>query len=88
MKSAKRPLGLGPVSAAALDVLERYTMFPWPLLKTQAERMLLDPINLDADALALLMNELCDALASITSAEKAAVARKELSELLARLRMG
>jgi hypothetical protein len=69
-----------------LDILERYTMFPWPLLKTQTERVLLDPVHLDADALALVLDDLARSLARFTSVDRAEHARNELNELLVTLR--
>lgn len=69
-----------------LDVLERYTMFPWPLLKTQAERVLLDPVHLDVDALALVLDDLAKSLGRFTSTDKSERARNELNELLVKLR--
>lgn len=79
--SAKRPADVGAYAARVLDVLERHTMFPWPLLKTQAERAGLDPSALAADQLRLILDDIEKALARFTSPEKAAVARQELLRL-------
>ena len=84
--SSKRPEDVGAVSAQALDVLERYTMFPWPLLKTQSERRGFDPKQLDVSALAACLDELVAGIARFTSAEKADRARQELASLIDSLR--
>ena len=84
--ATKRPDGLSPITSEVLDVLEHYTMFPWALLKTHAERVLLDPANLDVDALDLVTDDICKALARITSDDKANKAREELNALAPTLR--
>lgn len=83
--TAKRPDDVSEITNATLDVLERYTMFPWPLLKTQAEKLLLDPKQLDADGLSLCVDEIHAALNRFTSAEKADRAATELRDLAFKL---
>lgn len=79
--SAKRPADVGAFAGRVLDVLERHTMFPWPLLKTQAERGGIDPASLSAADLPRILDDIERALARFTSPEKAALARQELASL-------
>lgn len=81
--SAKRPADVGAYAGRVLDVLERHTMFPWPLLKTQAERAGLDPAALAPADLRVILDDVEKALARFTSPEKAALARVELQALTA-----
>ena len=71
--AARKPTGSGAcssdhrgrgsvVSGAVLDILAPLTMFPWPLLKTQAERRNLDPANLSPTEFALILEDVVAAL--------------------------
>ncbi|MDP2343514.1 MAG: hypothetical protein Q8O67_21320 [Deltaproteobacteria bacterium] len=79
--SSRRPTEISATSTAVLDVLTGLTMFPWPLLKTQAERRGLDPANLRPQDVSVLVDDLVKALERFTSPQKAATAR----DLLARI---
>jgi len=79
--SSKRPADVGVFAGRVLDVLERYTMFPWPLLKTQAERNGCDPLGLTPEDLPALLDDVEVALARFTSPEKATAAMNELRRL-------
>jgi len=81
--TSRRPTDVSPTSAAILDVLTGLTMFPWPLLKTQAERHGLDPTALGPDDLTRLLDDVVKGLERFTSPQKAAIAREELLKLMA-----
>jgi hypothetical protein len=78
---SKRPATLSATSAAVLDVLTGLTMFPWPLLKTQADKRGLDPANLEPADVAGLVDDLVKALERFTSPQKAATARELLRRI-------
>lgn len=80
----RRPTHLSPLSSQVLDVLQRYTMFPWPLLKTQADRHGVDGAILDDANLHLLLDDVTKGLERFGSVEKAAAARTELLALMKR----
>jgi hypothetical protein len=77
----RRPDQLSPFSSQVLDVLQRSTMFPWPLLKTQADRHGVDAAALDAASLRLILDDLVKGLERFGSPEKAAAARAALIAL-------
>ena len=79
--SAKRPATLSTTSAAVLDVLSGLTMFPWPLLKTQAERRGIDPAALEPADINVIIDDVVTALERFTSPQKAAQARAGLTKL-------
>ncbi len=79
--SSKRPSTLSATSAAVLDVLSGLTMFPWPLLKTQAERRGLEPAALMPADVAVIIDDVVVALERFTSPQKAQVAREGLEKL-------
>jgi hypothetical protein len=78
----RRPDQLSPLSSQVLDVLQSSTMFPWPLLKTQASRHGIDGAALDAAGLRLVLDDLVKGLERFSSPEKAAAARAALLALL------
>jgi hypothetical protein len=82
ISTSRRPMEVSPTSAAILDVLTGLTMFPWPLLKTQAERHGLDPSALAPGDLARLVDDVVKGLERFTSPQKAAIAREALSKLI------
>lgn len=57
-------------------------MFPWPLLKTQAERRGLDPAALSPHDLAAIIDDVVLGLERFTSPQKAAIARQGLEKLM------
>lgn len=78
-----RPEGLSDFSGQVFDVLARYTMFPWPVLKTQAERVGVDParitpVHLDGP----LLDYLAAGVARFTSSAKGDQVRGELAALV------
>jgi len=78
----KRPAIVSATSAAVLDVLAQLTMFPWPLLKTQATRRGLDPAALTTADLRSLIDDLVKGIEQFTSPEKGVIARQRLLSLL------
>jgi hypothetical protein len=80
--TSRRPTDVSPTTAAILDVLTGLTMFPWALLKTQAERHGLDPAALGPGDLASLIDDVVKGLERFTSPQKAAIAREALSKLI------
>ena len=88
MTVAKRPDGINAIGNDALEVLERYTMFPWPMLKTQVERNEADPLNLTVDDLERTIDVLREAIARFSSPEKGQKAAEELRALVTKLRGG
>ena len=78
----RRPEQVSPLTSQVLDVLQRSTMFPWPLLKTQADRHGIDGASLDAASLRAILDDLVKGLERFASPEKAAVARSALEALL------
>lgn len=82
--STKRPATVSATSAAVLDILAPLTMFPWPLLKTQAMRRGLDPAALEITDIETVLDDIVKGIERFTSPEKATVARAALLELVAR----
>lgn len=81
-RELKRPEGLSDFSAQVFDVLARYTMFPWPVLKTQAERLGVDPARVaPAHLEGPLLDYLASGVARFTSSAKGAQVRGELAAL-------
>lgn len=78
----RRPDQLSPLASQVLDVLQRCTMFPWPLLKTQADRHGIDGAALDTAGLRLILDDLVKGLERFGSPDKAAAARASLQVLL------
>lgn len=74
----RRPEGASPVTSVILDVLGAYTMFPWPLLKTQAERHGLNGAQLTLEQVRVIAVDVEAALARFTSPEKAKAAMADL----------
>jgi hypothetical protein len=82
-RALNRPADLAGLSRQVFDVLARYTMFPWPVLKAQAERVRADPLRLThADLDGPLLEHLAASVARFTSPAKGARAREELAALL------
>jgi hypothetical protein len=82
---ARMPAGvaLGPVSERVFEILARYTVFPWPVLMAQAQRLGLSPANVQMTDLPELVPLLAAGVERFTSPEKARAARQELESLLA-----
>ncbi|MFO0575514.1 MAG: hypothetical protein U1A78_16085 [Polyangia bacterium] len=81
--SLKRPDGLSGFAGQVFDVLARYTMFPWAVMKTQCERAGVDPYSLSAATLRReLLDNMTAGITRFTSQAKGARARADLEELL------
>lgn len=80
---SRRPAGieLNPLSISVFEILVNYTAFPWPLLRTQAERVDVDPANLSSSALAQLVKPLAKGVARFNTPE----AGREVQTALERL---
>jgi hypothetical protein len=80
----KPPAGvdLGPLSLRVFEVLAQHTVFPWPVMKTQAQRFGLDPANLTVDDLRSLLDVLAVSVERFTSPGTGAKTRADLVELL------
>jgi hypothetical protein len=78
-----RPEGLSAVAERVFDVLARHTMFPWPVLKTQCERIGVDPFRLTPASLdGQLLDNLAASVARFTSPAKGAEVRDELAAII------
>ncbi len=83
MSSAGAPQGLSGLSAQIYEALERYTAFPWPVLKAQCERVRLDPQKLTPRALeGPLLDYLVAGVTRFTNPRKGAMLRDELVALV------
>jgi hypothetical protein len=82
--STKRPATVSVTSAAVLEILAPLTMFPWPLLKTQAMRRGLDPAALEVADIHAVLDDIVKGIERFTSPEKADVARAALLHLATR----
>ena len=82
--STKRPAAVSPTSAEVLEILTPLTMFPWPLLKTQAMRRGLDPAALEVSDIPAVLDDIVKGIERFTSPEKADVARAALLALASR----
>jgi hypothetical protein len=82
--SSKRPADVSATSAAVLEILAPLTMFPWPLLKTQAMRRGLDPAALEVVDIEVVLDDIVKGIERFTSPEKAMVARTALTALMGR----
>jgi hypothetical protein len=81
-RDVNRPRGLNTLSTQIFELLARYTMFPWPVLKTQCERAGIDPFHLTpADLDEQLLDKLAAGVARFTSPAKGAEVRGELAAL-------
>lgn len=69
---------VSPLCDAVLDVLGRYTAFPWATLRAACERIGFDPHLLDHDALAELVQPLALQIALFNDVEAAFVLKREL----------
>jgi hypothetical protein len=80
----KPPAGvtLGPLSARIFAVLAEHTAFPWPVMKTQAQRHGLDPANLTLADLRALLDVLAVSVERFTSPVTGAKTREDLARLL------
>ena len=73
---------LSPLSARVFAVLERYTVFPWPVLAAQCKRQGLDPTCLTAADLTAVTIDLATGVGRFTSPEIAQAVERELESLV------
>ncbi len=84
MLAVKRtpPQALCPLSTSVYGVLERYTAFPWPVMKSQCRRRGLDPHNLTATTLGSVLQDLALAVGRFNTMSAGLSVRRELVALL------
>lgn len=73
---------LSPVARRILEVLSRYTVFPWPVLQAQCRRTGADPAALTIAEARPLVALLGDGVARFTSPQKGEQVKAELLALL------
>jgi hypothetical protein len=73
---------LNPLSMRVFDLLSQFTAFPWPLLKTQAERIDCDPANLGLASLELLIAPLGKGVARFNTPEAGQAVQQALRRML------
>jgi len=76
------PRALCPFSISVYGVLERYTAFPWPALKSQCRRRGIDPSSLTPATLGAVIQDLALAVGRFTSMSSGLAVRRELVALL------
>lgn len=77
-----RPEGLAGFAARVYDILAQYTVFPWPVMKTQCERVGVDPMKLLPSQLdEQLIRHLADGVGRFTRPEKRAHLFEELQKI-------
>jgi hypothetical protein len=77
-----RPRGMNAFSAQVFEVLERFLVAPWNVLKVECGWRGVDPLNLDANVLEPLIPKLCRHVARMTDDENAAEVERALRILL------
>lgn len=81
---SRRPSGieLNALSERVFEILVNHTAFPWPLLRTQAERVDADPANLSGGALAQLIEPLAKGVARFNTPEAGREVQLALERLI------
>ncbi|MCR9164072.1 MAG: hypothetical protein ACE37F_01770 [Nannocystaceae bacterium] len=64
------------------DVLSQFTAFPWPLLKTQSERIGCDPANLGLSSIEKLIGPLAKGVARFNSPEAGQALKETLERMI------
>ncbi len=77
-----RPKGMNAFTCAVFDVLERFIVSPWNLLKIECGWRGVDPLNLDALSLGSLLPRLRTHVARMTDDENADDVEVALKQLL------
>ena len=77
-----RPTGMNSFTSAVFDVLERFIVSPWNLLKVECGWRGVDPLNLDAPMLDTLLPKLRAHVARMTDDDNATDVAVALQELL------
>lgn len=76
------PRALGPLAISVYEVLERYTAFPWPVLKSQCRKNGVDPTQLTPATLGAVIQDLALAVGRFNSMTSGLAVRRELVSLL------
>ena len=76
-------VSLNDLSASVFALLARHTAFPWPVLKTQAERMGYDGSNLGPRELEAITELIARGVARFNSPEAGRAVQLELKDLVA-----
>lgn len=74
-------IALNPLSQRVVDLLERNTVFPWPVLMAQCKRFNVDPAALTPATLAPVVDAIADGVARFTSPAKGDEVRRALHTL-------
>jgi hypothetical protein len=77
-----RPTGMNPFTCAVFEVLERYIVSPWSLLKVECGWRGVDPLNLNPPILNTLLPRLRSHVARMTDDDNASDVERALQELL------
>lgn len=77
-----RPTGMNPFTCAVFEVLERYIVSPWNLLKVECGWRGVDPLNLNPPILDTLLPRLRSHVARMTDDDNANDVELALQELL------
>jgi hypothetical protein len=82
-KLSRRPDGVtfNVLSGRVFTVLNRYTVFPWPVMMAQCKRVGADPASLTTDDLKRALPHLVAGVSRFTDPQKAAAAERELVTL-------
>ena len=83
MSLKARPEGLSPLSTQVYEVLDQHTSFPWPALKTQAERAGFNPSLLSKADLAKILDALVVSVERFSNPANGAALRGKLLKLCA-----
>lgn len=73
---------LNALSREVYLVLQKYTVFPWPVLSTQCKRLAIDPVNITIDDLGRLITPLAVGVARFTSPAHETTVRNKLTAVL------
>lgn len=81
---SRRPTGveLNALSESVFEILVIYTAFPWPLLRTQAQRVNADPAALGRPSLKRLIEPLANGVARFNTPEAGREVQLALERLL------
>ena len=77
-----RPTGMNAFTSAVFDVLERFIVSPWNVLKVECGWRGVDPLNLDEPSLGTLLPRLRAHVARMTDDDNGADAEVALRQLL------
>ncbi len=85
LNSNKLPSGavMSALAREVFRILERYTVFPWPILAAQCKRAGTTPEQLETTRLPVLIPLLAAGVGRFTSPEKEAAVKRELLALIA-----